>query len=702
MNPGVATILELIEIAGPDLRRAVQAALARAVEHRVEYELLHAIESRTDVGSRWLRAALTEKIGGIEEAKPLWEQVVDQSGREIPDVLLHRARIEARSGDIQAAAGLLRLAFENSYEYDLFVRAERIARKCSAGFASKRSVRIALLSSSTTSLLRSVLELLLLRDGLAATFYEPAFGTYVQEILQPDSGLKLFQADFVVLLVNWRDLGLSTVAGNAHEENKAVSWIKDLWHAAAAASSGKIIQVSFSPPACDPGHALSSLMPFGRIRTIRRINEMLFAAAPDGVMLIDSERIAGALTGPWEDPVLWSSAKSYPAPSALPALGEQIASYIRAELGLSRKLLVLDLDNTLWGGIVGEDGLNGIRLGPPSALGERYQDFQHYLKDLKDRGVLLALASKNNPGDAEEVLRRHPGSVLRPDDFVSSKVNWNDKASNIRLIATELRLGLDSFVFLDDNPAERTAVRQALPEVIVPEVSGEPAESIAALEKGLYFQAVRLTDEDRTRNASYLANTKQAEICLRGGGSLDEYLASLSMRVEYGPVDAETSIRVTQLINKTNQFNLTTKRYTQEEVESRMASSAYWCRWYRLKDRFADHGIIGVLIADVSGERWRVDTWLMSCRVIGREVEAFMFRDLLQSARAVGATTIEARYIPTAKNALVSQLLPGFGFVAIHGTDSYVLDLATAPLPECRYVQAELKKMETPAEQNVA
>ena len=331
-------------------------------------------------------------------------------------------------------------------------------------------------------------------------------------------------------------------------------------------------------------------------------------------------------------------------------MGEHLVSCIRAEMGLSRKLLVLDLDNTLWGGVIGEDGLNGIRLGPPSASGERYQEFQQYLKELKDRGVLLALASKNNQADADDVLRRHPSAVLRPDDFVSTKVNWQDKGTNIRDIATELRLGLDSFVLLDDNPAERSAVRRALPEVIAPEISGEPAESIAALEHGLYFQALSITAEDRARNASYLANAKQAEIYATGA-SLDEYLASLSMRIEHGPVDAETSIRVTQLINKTNQFNLTTKRYRREEIEACMTSPAYWCRWYRLKDRFADYGLIAVLIAQMADQHWSVDCWLMSCRVIGREVESFMFRDLVRSAQATGVTRILARYIPTAKNA---------------------------------------------------
>ncbi|MGB6856420.1 MAG: HAD-IIIC family phosphatase [Terracidiphilus sp.] len=660
-------------------------AVAMAIESGSQQEIIRRLESPRSLGSRWLRAALTERVNGGEAAKPLWEEVVDQNGCEIPDVLLHRARMLARSGDVDGAAAMIRIALQNSREYDLYIRAETVARKCRAGFGSKRRVKVALLSSSSTSLMRGVLELQFLRDGLEAEVYEPPFGTYIQELLQAGSGLKVFCPDFIVLLLNWRDLGLSGIAANDAESERAIARVTEMWQAATELPSGKIIQTTFVPPQCDANYALSSLMAHGKCRSIRSINEALYKARGDRVTLIDCERIAAAWNGKWEEPLLWSSAKVYPAPAALPTLGEHIASCIRAEMGLARKLLILDLDNTLWGGVVGEDGLNGIQLGPPSAIGERYQEFQQYLKDLRERGVLLALASKNNREDAAEVLLRHPSAVLRADDFVSMKVNWEDKVTNIRKIASELRLGLDSIVFLDDNPAERSAVRRALPEVIVPEISGEPAGSIAALECGLYFQAVRLTDEDRARNASYCASARQAEMS-KSLGNVEDYLAELSMQIDRGAVDAETSIRVTQLINKTNQFNLTTPRYSQEEVEARMKSPQYWCRWYRLKDRFADHGLIGVLIAQVAGRHWNVDAWLMSCRVIGRGVESFMFRDLVQFARESGADRITARYIPTSKNGLVAQLLPQFGFAETCETGDFVLDVASAKLSECTFL----------------
>jgi FkbH-like protein len=687
MSLGAEAIRALVENAGPDLRRVVQTALALAAEHGVERKTLRAVDSGNSVGCRWLRAALTEKLAGPAEAAVLWQQVVAQNGCEIPDVLLHRARSLARGGQVEGAAKLLRIALQNSHDYDLFIRAESLARKCSAGFDCKRSVKVALLGSCTTALLRSVFNLLFLRDAIDAEFYEPPFGTYAQELLTPDSGLRQFQPDFILLLLNWRDLGLPQT-GSETETTNAITRIQNLWRAALDVPSARVIQLTFSPPPSDPGHELSSLMEHGTARSIRKINESLYQAAGHRITLIDSERIAAAARERWEDPVLWSSAKVYPAPSVLPIVAEHVVSCIRAEMGWSRKLLVLDLDNTLWGGVIGEDGLAGIKLGPPSSLGERYQEFQIYLKGLRERGVLLALASKNNREDAAEVFQRHPGTVLHADDFVAFKVNWEDKTGNIRQIASELRLGLDSFVFLDDNPAERNAVRRELPQVIVPEIPGEPTESISALERGLYFQAVRLTEEDRSRNASYSAEVKRAELS-RSMASVSDYLAELSMQIDYGQVDGETSVRVTQLINKTNQFNLTTRRYTHEEIQARMASPLHWCRWYRLKDRFADHGVIGVVIADIAARKWTVDTWLMSCRVIGREVESFMFRDLVECACAAGAEQIKAQFIPTAKNALVRSLLPRFGFAESEPPGSWVLDVSSVRLPDCSFFRED-------------
>jgi FkbH-like protein len=300
------------------------------------------------------------------------------------------------------------------------------------------------------------------------------------------------------------------------------------------------------------------------------------------------------------------------------------------------------------------------------------------------------VVSKNNRSDAEDVFRRHDSSILRMDDFAMFLANWDDKPANLRQLAETLALGADSFVFLDDNPAERAAVREALPDVIVPEISGEPSESIAALERGLYCQAVQFTPEDASRSASYAARARVAEARQSDGG---DYLLDLGMEIQWGAVDASTAPRVAQLINKTNQFNLTTRRYTLSEVEAFMVSPRHWFRWFRLRDRFADHGLIAALLAErMSAECWTLDLWLMSCRTIGRGVEQFMFNRLLEAARGENAACIDAVYLPTARNRLVRDLLPRLGFAAIGEGGRYRLRTSEATPVPCPGLQAVTAK----------
>jgi len=306
--------------------------------------------------------------------------------------------------------------------------------------------------------------------------------------------------------------------------------------------------------------------------------------------------------------------------------------------------------------------LGGIRLGPPTGLGERFQQLHLYLKRLKERGILLAVVSKNNPDEARSVFEQHNGSLLKLDDFVAFHANWEPKSHSLRAVAEELNLGLDSFVFLDDNPMERAAVRAAFPDVTVPEITSEPSRTIEVLERGLFFQAIQVTGEDRQRTESYYAMARN-ESLRRSAASVEEYLQELGMEIEWGPADEVTLDRVTQLINKTNQFNLTTRRYTLEQTGRLMRSRDRWFCWFRLRDRFADHGLIAVLLAERGAVEWRVDSWLMSCRVLGRGVERFMFQKLAEAARDESATALRAWFIPTAKNAVVKDLLPGLGFV---------------------------------------
>ena len=623
---------------------SVQSILKIVRLAQQEDELLRRLAHRTDAPACWLRATILEDRGLVEDADALYSRVVDSAGRELPDPLVQRARIAARCGERWKAGSLLRFALHLQPPYSLMLRAESLIEKLRADSTSKRSARIALLSSSTTSLIKSVIASLCFRDSIEATFYEAPFATYQQAILDESSELYGFRPDFVVLLLNHRD----AAAGAEH--------FAALWERLLQRCSCHIIQPTFRPPAEDPDLLLASSLPTGRARKLREVNTALYEAASPSVTLLDTDRMAAQHVGPWEDKLKWSSARLHPAPAALPVLAEHVVSCIRAALGLSYKLLAMDLDNTLWGGIVGEDGLGGITLGPPSALGERYQDLQRYLKALQERGVLLAAVSKNNPADAESVFRQHDSMILKREDFVAFEANWQPKPDNLRAMASRLGLGLDSVVFLDDSPAERAAMRSTLPDVIVPEVSAEPADSVTALERGLYFQALSLTNEDKLRHAAYAVRNETP-------ANLTDYLSSLEMQVDCAEVDESNAARAAQLINKTNQFNLTSRRYTLQQVLAFSKSSNHWLRCFRLRDRFADHGVIAVLLAEIEADQsWRIDLWLMSCRVIGRGVENYMFDTLLESAAQQGARNVTAWYIPTPKNELVRGLLPKFGF----------------------------------------
>ena len=384
------------------------------------------------------------------------------------------------------------------------------------------------------------------------------------------------------------------------------------------------------------------------------------AAAAD-VGFVDVARLAArAGEAAWFDPRGWYMAKIPYGPAALPELARHTAAVIAARLGLSRRALVLDLDNTLWGGVIGDDGVGGIVLGQ-GAEGEAYLDFQAALKELTGRGIVLAVASKNDPEVARRPFLEHPEMLLKLDDIAAFAANWGPKSESIALIAAELGLGLSSLAFLDDNPYERAEVRRALPEVDVPVLPEEPAGFRAALEAYPYLEPAGFTDADRARAEQYRARAR-AEAVRVTSGSLEEYQASLNMVARIGPVDAVNVARVVQLINKTNQFNLTTRRRNQAELEAFLAAPGAEAFWVRLSDKFADHG----LIARGAGGAGRaaaleIDTLLMSCRVLGRGVEALVLAELAARAAAEGCERLEGAYVPSGRNGMVADLYARLG-----------------------------------------
>ena len=535
--------------------------------------------------------------------------------------------------------------------------------------ADMQPVRLALLGSSTLSHLVPSLRVAGLRAGLWLDVYEGGYGQMLQEFDDPRSGLHAFHADVALFAIDCERLGAGPALEPLREE------LVTLWRKARAAGMS-VLQQTALPAAPALMGSNEHRLPGSRAAFLAQVNFHLREwADAEGVDLValDAAAARDGLVA-WRDPALWARSKQEVRPAAAPMYGELVARVLAARLGRSRKCLVLDLDNTLWGGVIGEDGLGGIVLGQGSALGEGFLAVQAYAKALSQRGIILAVCSKNDEANAWEPFDKHPEMILRRADIACFVANWEDKAANIIAVAQRLNIGLDSLVFLDDNPFERTRVRESLPMVAVPEVPDEPALVPDILAAAGYFEAVALTDEDRARTQQYRGNTER-EALREGAGDLGAYLASLDMRLIWGRFDDANRQRIVQLINKTNQFNLTTRRYSEADYDAFMRDPQVVGLHLRLIDRFGDNGLIAVVIAKAEGDALLIDTWLMSCRVLGREVEAATLSLLVEEARKHGARRLIGEYLPTAKNGMVRDLYPRLGFAAIAET-RFVLDLA--------------------------
>lgn len=533
---------------------------------------------------------------------------------------------------------------------------------------ARRTARVAVVGSYTLSQYAALLHLPARRAGLALDVYEGAFGQYRQELLDPTSALWAFDPNFIILAVHERDLALPDDSHTPLEDVEAElhRWTS-LWRHVTSRSRARVVQHTFVVPADPPLGHLAARRRGSRHAMIQALNLRLGEAAGDDVLLVDCERVAGQYgKRRWADPRYWHHAKQAVALGAVPLLARHTAAVLAGDVGLARKCLVLDLDNTLWGGVIGEDGLAGIRLGG-TAEGEAYVAFQESLLALARKGVLLAVCSKNNPADAREPFERHPEMRLRLDDLAAFVAGWETKVEGIRTVAKELDLGVDALVFVDDNPAERQIVRQLLPEVDVLPLPPDPAEYSRALSEYLLFETSAFTADDRRRVEQYRARAAARALATEAT-SLEEFYRSLGMRAEFTPFDEVGGPRIAQLVAKTNQFNLTTRRHSAAQLAAFARDPHCLCCAVRLRDRFTDHGLVAVLIGRVRGATMGIDTWLMSCRVIGRTLEVEMLEWLRGSARARGVTTIEGEYIPTARNGLVADLYERLGFDRIDET----------------------------------
>jgi FkbH-like protein len=549
-------------------------------------------------------------------------------------------------------------------------------------------VRLAVLGSATLTHLLPAIRVAGLRRGMHVTTWEAGFGQYLQALAEPAAGLAAFRPTAVLLALDAHHLAAGASAAQDAAAAEAAfaelqARIEHAWQRARTVAPGATILHQTALPLHRPllganEHRLPG-SPAGLIARLNAALRPMADAAGVHLLALDAACARDGLAA-WHTPTYWHLAKQEIAPAAAPAYGEQVARLLAALAGRSAKCLVLDLDNTLWGGVVGDDGADGIVLGQGSAAGEAYAAFQRHVRELARRGVLLAVCSKNDEANALEPFERHPGMVLRRDDIACFLANWDDKATNLRRIAAALNIGLDALVFVDDNPAERDLVRRELPMVAVPEVTDDPESCIAALADGGYFEAVALTEEDRRRTALYAGNRARAAQAGQAT-DLDAYLRGLEMRLLWRRFDAAGLARIVQLINKSNQFNLTTRRYGEPDVRAVMEDPRALGLQLRLTDRFGDNGVIAIVIGRLDGAgALEIDTWLMSCRVLGREVEPATLNLLAAQAAALGARRLVGRYLPTKKNAMVQDHYARLGFTvtdtAPDGASRAELDLA--------------------------
>ncbi len=542
---------------------------------------------------------------------------------------------------------------------------------------STQPISLAVLGSATVDQLLPGIRVGGLRRNLWVSTYVTDYGQSLQELMDHSSRLHQFKPTAVLVafdalsLFGTQPLGLTPESAAAKLE-MALDQVQTLWRLSREKFVCRVIQQTPLPLHQPLMGSNEQRLPDSPAHLLRVFCERLRVLADEQkVDILDIQNWA-ARDGlrEWHDPLLWHKAKIEVSPVAGPMYGELVGRLLGAQQGRSFKCLVLDLDNTLWGGVIGDDGLEGIQLGQGSGAGEAFVAFQRFVRDLASRGVILAVCSKNNEGTALEPFEKHPEMVLKRNDIACFVANWNDKAFNLELIAKQLNIGLDSLVLVDDNPYERHQVRGELPMVAVPELPEDPAFFADHVASAGYFEAVSLTPEDLARSHQYQKNLERVQT-QASFSNLSDYLKSLEMELIWGPIDPLNLSRVTQLIHKTNQFNLMTRRYSEGQVSQFASDPNAVTLRLRLVDRFGDNGIVGVVIAllDQEGD-WLIDTWLMSCRVLGRGVEQATLDLLIREVSKKGAKRIIGQYSPTAKNALVKGLYTDLGFAPLESTET--------------------------------
>jgi FkbH-like protein len=536
--------------------------------------------------------------------------------------------------------------------------------------------RLAVLSNSTIDLVVPALVASAARHGMALEVIQPSYDQVAQEALTPDSKVNRSKPDAVLLALDYRALPLKLSLGDAESSSAtvqgAIGYLQALRVGIKTNSSAVCIFQSLAPPVESLFGSLDRALK-GTLRSlIDGINrELAEFVSGSGDVLLDVAGLAETVgLADWHNTQLWNMAKFSFSDELIPLYADHVARTLAAIRGRSAKVLILDLDNTVWGGAIGDDGLDGIRVAQGDAQGEAHLAVQRLALDLRRRGIVLAVSSKNTDEVARAPFERHPEMLLKLGHIAVFQANWNDKATNIQAIAEELSLGLDSMVFLDDNPVERGLVRKLLPQVAVPELPEDPAYYARTLAAAGYFEAVAFANEDLKRAGFYQDNAKRANLQKQVCG-VDAYLASLDMTMTFQPFDATGRARIVQLINKSNQYNLTTRRYTDSEVTEAENDPEVFTLQVRLADTFGDNGMISVIICRPVGPGvWEIDTWVMSCRVLGRKVEHTVLREILRHAHAAGIHKLTGAYRPTDRNKLVVNHYAQLGFTKVREEES--------------------------------
>jgi len=544
------------------------------------------------------------------------------------------------------------------------------------------TLKIGVISNTTSSLLTPALIGTALRFGISLQILEADFNQIGKDVFSSESIFLGKNLDIIFLAIDYRGLPFSPNLGvkdlSKKNVQKCFDYLKLIIKNLRTKTGAQIILQNIAPPSEFLSGSFERRLIGSLTWLISELNIKIDSLKAANALIFDVAGLASNIgLSNWHDPILWNVAKLSFSQRYIPIYADYFCRILAAKLGKSRRCIISDLDNTLWGGIIGDDGIDGILIGQGDPTAEAHLHLQMTLLKLRERGIILAISSKNEDATARAPFNDHPDMILRENHIAAFQANWSDKATNIREISRMLSLGLESMVFLDDNPAERFLVRNELPEVAVPELPSDPAQFTRTLIAAGYFEMLNFSEEDRNRASFYQDNAKRSQI-LDESSDINSYLKSLEMKIYCSPFDKIGRARIVQLINKSNQFNLTSKRYTENDIKKIEENQKFYTRQIRLADTFGDNGMISVIICEKHKTFWEIDTWLMSCRVLGRKVEQFAFQEIIMEAKRNGVKKIIGKYIETSRNGIVKEHYKNLGFIKIDSNqESETWEIAT-------------------------